>query len=261
MASSRQRQTALKTRRNTIANKLTAMSSPASNRSSKDDGITMTQLVEELSKQRASLKEDISTLIQESRGLLQTSVNALKLSMDSFQRHLTTAESRAGDNFDRIFASEAAIKTLRTQNATLLDRIKDLENWSHRANLRIVNVPEDSEGDEDTVKFVLNMLMEITGNALFESAPALERAHRVGKKPEKPGLPVSVCGIFHRFQEKERMLRWARQHTATRYQNATLRIYPDFSVSLSRRCAEFNDIKQALYVKGIKFQLLYPAIL
>lgn len=56
------------------------------------------------------------------------------------------------------------------------------------------------------------------------------------------------------------MLQWARQHTAT-YQNATLRIYPDFSVSLSRRRAEFNDIKQALYVTGIKIQLLYPAIL
>ena len=39
------------------------------------------------------------------------------------------------------------------------------------------------------------------------------------------------------------------------------RIYQDFSVSLSRRRAEFNDIKQALYKKGIKFQLLYPACL
>lgn len=179
------------------------MASPASECSSKD-GITMTQLVEEPSKQRASLRENISTLIQESLGPLQTSVNPLKKTMDNFQQRLTTTNSLAGDNFDKIFASEAAIKTLRTQNATLLDRIKDLENRSHRANLRIVNVPEDSEGVEDTVKFVLNMLMEIMGNALFESAPALERAHRVGKKPEKPGLPLRpfvVC--FHRFQEKE----------------------------------------------------------
>lgn len=127
--------------------------------------------------------------------------------------------------------------------------------------MRIVNVSEDSEGVEDTVKFVSNMLMEITGNALFESVPALERAHRVSKKPEKAGLPPRPFVVgFHQFQEKERMLQWARQHTAT-YQNATLRIYPDFSVSLSRRHAEFSDIKQALYVKGIKFQLLSPAIL
>ena len=262
MASKRQKQTALVTAGHTIVDKLTAMAnSPASDRSSNDDGITRTQLVEELSKQRASLKEDISTLIQESLGPLHTSVNALKETVDGFQQRLTATESLAGENFDKIFETEAAIKTLRTQNATLMDRVEDLENRSRRANLRIVNVPEDSEGAEDTVKFVSGMLMEVTGNALFESAPALERAHRIGKKPEKSGVPPRpfvVC--FHRFQEKERMLQWARQHTAT-YRNATLRIYPDYSVNLSRRRAEFNDVKQALYQKGIKFQLLYPAVL
>lgn len=171
----------------------------------------MTQLVEELSKQRASLKEDISTLIQESLVSLQTSV-------DTFQQWLAATESLAGDNFDKIFATKS-------------------------------------------VNFVSNVLMEITGNALFESAPVLERAHRVGKKLERTGQPPHpfvVC--FHRYQEKERLLQWARQHTPT-YRNATQRIYPEFSVSLSRRRAEFKDIKQALYGKGIKFQLLYPAIL
>ena len=106
-----------------------------------------------------------------------------------------------------------------------------------------------------------NMLMEIMGSGIFDSAPALERSHRVGKKPEhtrQSPRPFVVC--FQRFQEKERVLRWARQHEL-KYKNSTLRIYQDFSVSLSRRRAEFNDIKQALYKKGIKFQLLYPACL
>ena len=103
--------------------------------------------------------------------------------------------------------------------------------------------------------------MEIMGSEVFDSAPALERSHRVGKKPEHPRhspRPFVVC--FQRFQEKEHVLRWARRHEL-KYKNSTLRIYQDFSVSLSRRRAEFNDIKQALYKKGIKFQLLYPACL
>lgn len=182
MASCRQKQTALKTTQNTIANKLTAMA-PAGDRSSKDDGITMTQLVEELSKQQASLKEDISTLVTGISWAVADFSECPK--MDSFQQHLTTTESLAGDNFDKIFASEAAIKTLQTQNAPLLDRIEDLENQSRRANLRIVNVPEDSEGVEDSVKFVSNMSMEITGNVLFESA-LLWRECTVGKKLDYP---------------------------------------------------------------------------
>lgn len=180
MASSKKQKQNLMAKGNTIADKL--MASTASDQSSISDGITMTQLVDELAKQRASLKEDISTLIQESLVPLQTSMNALKETVDTFQQRLTAAESLAGDNFDKLFAAESAVKTLKTQNATLLDRIEDLENRSRRTNLRIINVPEDSEGTEDTVNFMSSMLMEITGNAVFVSAPILERAHRVDKK-------------------------------------------------------------------------------
>ena len=259
MSTSRHKQS---TTRNTIASKLATMASPANECSSNnDDGLSMGQLVEELSKQRASLREDISILIQESIGPLQSSVNAIKETVDTFQRRLTATECLAGENFEKIFAADAAIKSLQAQNTKLLDRIEDLENRSRRSNLRIVNVPEGSEGDEDPVAFMSNMLMEIMGREVFDSAPTLERSHRVGKKPEHTGRsprPFVVC--FQRFQEKERVLQWARRHDL-KYKNSTLRIYPDFSVSLSRRRAEFNDIKQALYKKGIKFQLLYPACL
>lgn len=48
------------------------MAFPANERSSKGDGgISMKQLVEELSKQCVHLKEDISTLIQKAIGPLQ----------------------------------------------------------------------------------------------------------------------------------------------------------------------------------------------
>lgn len=43
--------------------------------------------------------------------------------------------------------------------------------------------------------------------------------------------------------------------------NTTVRIYLDYSANLSRKRAEFNDIRQALYSRGIKFQLLYPSCL
>lgn len=57
-------------------------------------------------------------------------MNALKETVDTLQQRLTAAESLAGDNFDKLFAAESAVKMLNTQNATLLDRIEDLENRS-----------------------------------------------------------------------------------------------------------------------------------
>lgn len=56
-----------------------------------------------------------------------------------------------------------------------------------------------------------------------------------------------IC--FHRFQEREKVLRWARRSSAA---------YPDVSVTAKKQAAS-NNIKKALCQKGIKFRLLFPA--
>lgn len=38
-----------------------------------------------------------------------------------------------------------------------------------------------------------------------------------------------------------------------------LRVYPDVSAVTAKKWAAFNKIKQALYQKGVKFRLLFPA--
>ncbi len=145
---------------------------------SASDGVSVSQLVTELDKQRASLKEDISVLIQESVATLQSSVNTLTETDNSFQARLNATESLAGDNFAALHTADRKIKLLEEQNKTLLDRVDDLENRSQRANLRILNVPEDSEKGQPVVQFVSEMLMEVMGKDVFDKPPELERAHR-----------------------------------------------------------------------------------
>ncbi len=249
------------TTRTSIASKLATMTSAGKSEETPadNDGVSMNQLVTELTKQRASIKEDISVLIQESMVPLQTSVNALTETLASFQSRLCTTETLASDNFSALSAAEKMIKTLKEQNATLMDRVDDLENRSRRANLRILNVPENSEKGQSTVKFVSEMLMEVMGQEAFEKPPELERAHRsLGPKPQegRPPRPLVIC--FHRFQEKEKALRWARQNEA-KYKDSTLRIYPDISADLARKRATFKNVKQLLCQKNVRFQLLHPA--
>lgn len=47
--------------------------------------------------------------------------------------------------------AEFSIRVLETQNQILLDRLDDLETRSRRANLRILNIPEDSKEGNDQV--------------------------------------------------------------------------------------------------------------
>ena len=255
---SKQRSSSTATPRTTVASKVAAMASHASEETLTPNGVSMSELVAELGKQRTSLKEDISALIQESIAPLQASVNTLNETVTHFQTQLNATEALAGDNFTALNVAEKKINQLEEQNASLFDRLDDLENRSKRANLRILNVPEDSERGQPTVKFVSNMLMEAMPG-VFDKPPELERAHRsLGQKPkeERPPRPFVVC--FHRFQEKEKALRWARANDV-KFQGTPLRIYPDLSAALARKRATFKEIKHLLYKKNVRFNLLHPA--
>lgn len=59
--------------------------------------------------------------------------------------------------------AEATVKALQAQNVTLLDHLENLENRSHRSNLRILNMPEGSEEGQDSTTFISELLKETMG--------------------------------------------------------------------------------------------------
>lgn len=221
--------------------------------------LTMDQLSAEFAKQRTTLKADVSILIQEATKPIQDSLDSLQATVTSFQKRLTSVESVAGDNFERLTVAESTMKTLQSQNQLLLDRCDDLENRSRRFNLRILNVPEGSEDGKDPVKFISDVLMEMMGPDVFPAPPELERAHRTpaSRTSQRP-TPRTFLVCFSKFQQKEAALRWARNHEL-KYQGVTIRVYQDISAILAKKRAAFNPIKQALYQKNIRFHQLYPA--
>ena len=179
------------TTRTSVASRVASMAAASSETTSSTEGVSMSQLVAKLDKQRSSLKEDISALIQESIASLQSSVNTLTETVTSFQARLNATESLAGDNFAVLHMAERKIKQLEEQTATLLDWVEDMEKRSRRANLRILNVPEDSEKGQTTVKFVSEMLMEVMGEGVFEKPSDLERALTLSAKSlRRVGPPV-----------------------------------------------------------------------
>ena len=96
---------------NAATSKSNDASSPA--RGDSTDTISMSQLVAELSKQRAGLKDDLSELIQESLKPLQTTMDVLQETVSAFQTRLTATEDLAGDNFERLTSVETTIKSLQ----------------------------------------------------------------------------------------------------------------------------------------------------
>ena len=226
-----------------------------------DTPLTKSDLENLLKDQRESFKTDVAALVKEITESLRSSVDSLGQEVSSFDGRLTQVETLAGENFEKIAEMEDIIKTLQQQCSKLQDKVDDLENRARRSNLRIINLPEGCEKGQDPAKFVSELLMEVTGTAVFTNPPEIERAHRVLRKSEDSDnteKPRAFLVKFLRFQEKEKLLRWARNNAIT-YRESELRVYPDMSAELAKRRASFNGIKSSLYKKGVKFNLRHPA--
>ena len=72
---------------------------------------------------------------------------------------------------------EAKLATVSEENAKLKAKLTDLEIRSHRNNIRVVGLPENIEGAQST-DFFSQLLMEVLGKHILDSAPELERAHQ-----------------------------------------------------------------------------------
>lgn len=241
----------------TVASKLAKMAAEAPDEA--PEILLMSKLVSKLERQRASLREDMSALIQNSVKPLQTSVDALHEMVNNFNGRLTAAESLAGDNFERVTSTKKTMKLLEAQNKLLQDCLEDLENRSRRVSLWIINIPEGSEKGQDPTEFISGLLMEKLGPGVFSKPAELERAHcSLAPKSGPGGNPRLFLICFHHFQEREKVLRWARQNEL-QYRGAKLRVYPDVSVATAKKGAAFNKVKQAFYQKRVKFRLLFPA--
>lgn len=118
------------------------------------------KLIAELAKQRASLKEDMSILIQNSITPLQTSLEAL---------HETRSRVASPEFRTERKLTKAETTIHKLDNVSLLDR---LENWSRRNNLRIINVAYRKVVSEDKTRFVSKLLMETMGPEVFDKPPA-----------------------------------------------------------------------------------------
>lgn len=153
---------------------------------------------------------------------------------------LTSVETMAAENIEALAKAEAEISQLKSANATLLERLDDLENRSCRTNLQIVRVRENSKTDTDMIAFTANLIKEMMCNQVFMLA---HRALAAKLKDGKPPRTIVVC--FHRRHELQ-------------YWGKNLRLYADLSTQLYKARLAFNDIKATIYQKGIHFRHLYP---
>lgn len=186
---------------------------------------------------------------------IQTTLARVESSLSTLSEQVEEIQTRVSANEDNIKDTHNRVDEMEKLIANLKDKADDLENRSRRSNIRIINVPEQAEG-RDTVGFLEKFIPQILGNDNFTSPVTLERAHRIGKKADRPRPLIAK---FLNFRVKEKVLRLARSKGEIIYENKKISLYPDYSADLQRRRDEFRDVKRTLREKELEYALLYPA--
>ncbi|KAE8282564.1 hypothetical protein D5F01_LYC19975 [Larimichthys crocea] len=175
------------------------------------------------------------------------------------------AEKRIADVEAAATSSEARLAYLEKQVHDVREHIDDLNNRGRRCNIRIVGLPEGSEGS-DSVKFFERCIPEFLQMDTKAGRLKLDRAHRsLALKPGTGQCPRPLIVKFHNFTDKQRVMeaacrlgsRRSNQEDPT-HKEPRISFFNDYSVEVVWRCKAFDDIKAQLRKMNMDYALLCP---
>lgn len=190
---------------------------------------------------------------------LSAQLSADRATIDRHDQTIQQMETSLNDMESRLLTLEATCATLSKDNEALKLKTDDLENRSRRNNIRVTGLPEKVEGSQPTV-FMEVFLAEIFGEEAFSSPPSVDRAHRVAfsrRKQDDPPRPF--IARIHRYQDKERILKLARETGPLSFRGSEVHIYPDYSAEVSKKRTAYYTVKSQLRNAGLAYRMFFPA--
>ena len=102
--------------------------------------------------------------------------------------------------------------------------------------------------------------MENFPNLMREKVTQMWEAQRVLIKmnPKRP-TPRHLIIKIPNFEDKERILKAAREKQEVTYKGAPIRLAADFSMEMLQARREWQEIFQVMKTRGLQTRLLYPA--
>lgn len=112
----------------------------------------------------------------------------IRRDMDKRRERLSEVERRTGDTEDLLREHRASLHTMQVRMKAMESRAEDQENRNRRNNLRVVGLPEGTEG-QDPAAYIEQMLCTFLPQAPFSPHFAVERAHGMPSGKGPPGTP------------------------------------------------------------------------
>ncbi|KAL7372435.1 hypothetical protein ABVT39_016446 [Epinephelus coioides] len=90
----------------------------------------------------------MAAMAQEHLSELNQSISGLKTTLDKLSSRVAETEERLGTAEDQLVELDSTVTKLRKENEFLMDKVDQLENYSRRNNIRVINLREGCEGND-----------------------------------------------------------------------------------------------------------------
>lgn len=169
-------------------------------------------------------------------------VNGIKRDLLSQSRRIGEAEERISQAEEDIIALQQKVIQLERTAKMLGNKVQDQEDKGRCSNLRLVGLPEKTEGP-DMCKF-LERWLPMALDDTFTSAPIIERAHRVGPvNSNRSSTSRPIVMKFLNYKDREKTLGAARRQKEVRYENQRVSFFPDLSAETRQQQRQFDGVK------------------
>lgn len=206
----------------------------------------------------SDLRSEVTSVKQE----LENTVEPLLQRLNAHDQTMHELEHACIDNCTKLSKLDSTVNSLEAQVKLLSEKCEDLEGRSRRNNIRLIEVPEGLEGLRPT-SFIAQLLRDILK---LDETPLLDRAHHsLRAKPKEGEAPRPFIIRVHYFHVRNEILRCAGEiswASPLLYKGKKTFIFPDYTMSVSKKCAAFAGVKRELHsCPSTKFGLLFPAVL
>ena len=133
------------------------------------------------------------------------------------------------------------------------------DNKKHN-NIPIIGIPEGEKEERGTENQFERVIIENFPNLMREKVTQIQETQTVPSKrnPKRPTARHILIKMA-KFQDKERILKEAREKKEVTYKGAPKRLIADFSMETLQARREWQEIFQVMKTRGLQPRLLYPA--
>ena len=127
-------------------------------------------------------------------------------------------------------------------------------------NIRKIGIPEGEEEEQGIENLFEKVMMENFPNLRREKLTQIQESQRVPSKrnPKRSSARQTIIKMA-KFQDKERILKAAKEKEKVTYKGAPISLAADFSMEMLQARREWQKIFQVMRTKGLQPRLLYPA--